>query len=239
MKKNIIITGASSGFGKEIAKLFEKDGHNMLLLSRNEEKLKALGIKEATTRSLDVADPAAFNEIVDEWAKEVKTIDLVVNNAGVMYSGQIGTQDRSEFKRMIDTNIKGVINGIQATRKYMEKQKYGTIINISSVAGLKPFPNNVIYSATKAAVISITEGVRMELAPLGIRVTNIAPGAFVTNLVSNVKDKKGLARYEEMKKHLAPMPEPIEVAKIVKYVFDSPQNLNFREIVLHPTKQIS
>lgn len=155
-----------------------------------------------------------------------------------MYPGQIGTQDRSEFKRMIDTNIKGVINGIQATRKYMEKQKSGTIINVSSVAGIKPFPNNVVYSATKAAVVSITEGVRMELAPLGIRVTNIVPGAFVTNLISSVKDKKSLARYEEMKKHLAPMPEAIEVARIAKYIFDAPQSLNFREVVLHPTKQV-
>ncbi|CAM9113411.1 SDR family oxidoreductase [Mycoplasma marinum] len=236
--KHIVITGASSGFGAEMAKLFAKDGHNLTLIARRVELIKDLDLSNVLIKKVDVTNFDEFNESIKEAEEMFGPVDLLVNNAGVMQLGQMGEQSRNEYNTMIDVNIKGVINGIETVVNKMKKRREGTIINVSSIAGNKAFANHAVYCGTKFAVKGITETLRQELAPFNVRVTNISPGAFATELLGHTTNEGIVDGYEDWKNSMGKMAKPIEVAKIIKYVFDAPQELNIREISLHTTKQV-
>ncbi len=236
-KKHIIITGASSGFGAEMAKLFATGEYNLTLMSRRVEMMEELNIEGALIKKVDVTDFDEFDAAVKDAVSKFGPVDLLVNNAGVMLLGKFGKQDRREYNTMIDVNIKGVINGIETVINDMKERQEGTIINVSSVAGLNPYDDHGVYCGTKYAVRGITETLRQEVAKDNIRVTNIAPGAFSTELLGHTNDKSIIDGYESWKEQMGKMADPIEVARVVKYVFEAPQELTFREIVLHSTKQ--
>ncbi len=238
MKKLIVITGASSGFGAEMAKLFSKNGYPLLLLARRIERIKALNLSNVMIKKVDVTDFNQFKNAVDEAVKKYGPVDLLVNNAGVMQLGYMGFQDRKEYDTMIDVNIKGVINGIETVIKDMRKRKGGTIVNIASTAGTKAYSEHAVYCATKFAVSGLTETLRQEVALDNVRVTSICPGAFSTELLGHTNDKKIIDDYESWKKSIGKMASPKEVANIIKYIYEAPQELNFRQIILHSTRQV-
>lgn len=140
-KPLIVITGASSGFGAEIAKLFNAEGYPMLLLGRRVEKIKSLPLdfQNVLVKSVDVTNKIEFEQAIQKAEKVFGPTDLLVNNAGIMLLGNILTQDPAEWSRMMDTNVLGVLNGMQIVLPQMIERQGGTIINVSSLAGKKNF----------------------------------------------------------------------------------------------------
>ncbi|WP_374828814.1 SDR family oxidoreductase [Paenochrobactrum pullorum] len=234
----VIITGASSGIGLATAKLFAKRGHPLLLLARRLEIMEALHLPHTLCKAVDVTDRAGLIEAVKQAESLYGAADAIINNAGVMLLGDMTNQNPDEWDRMLEVNVKGLLNGIHAVAGSMVKRQHGTIINISSVAGRKTFANHVAYTATKFAVHGLSENLREELSPHNIRVVTIAPGAVETELLSHTSNESIKAGYEDWKKNMgASVLSPEDVARAIFYAYEQPQGVCIREIVLASTRQ--
>ncbi|EPE2648365.1 SDR family oxidoreductase [Vibrio fluvialis] len=237
MKKLVVITGASSGIGEAIARRLSAEGHPLLLLARRVERLEALNLSNTLCARVDVTEQASFEAAIANAEAEFGPADALINNAGVMLLGQIDTQDASEWKRMFDVNVLGLLNGMQAVLAPMKARNTGTIINISSIAGKKTFPDHAAYCGTKFAVHAISENVREEVAASNVRVTTIAPGAVETELVSHITSDAIKSGYDAWKQEMGGVLDADDVARAVVFAYQQPQNVCIREIALAPTKQ--
>ncbi len=239
MKKLVIITGASSGFGLEMAKLFSEAGHPTLLLSKNNIKeLEALNLKNAILESVDVTDYNALQSAIRKAEDIYGKTDLLVNNAGVMLLGNIQNQAPEEWQNMININVMGVLNGIQIVLNDMIERQEGTIINVSSIAGIKPFPNHAAYCATKYGVRAITETIRGEVSNSNVRLLTISPGAAETKLLSHTTSQEIKDGYIAWKDTMGGVSlDPKYVALSAKYMYDLPQEVSIREVVIAHTRQ--
>ncbi|MGX7762413.1 SDR family oxidoreductase [Streptomyces angustmyceticus] len=238
-KPLIVITGASSGIGAATARLLSAQGHPLLLLARRLEKLEELALPETLCRKVDVTDRDALQAAVREAEARFGPADAIINNAGAMLLSRLADQDADEWDRMIDLNIKGVLYGIRAVLPGMLTRGTGTIINVSSIAGRKTFPNHTAYVGTKFAVHAMSENLREEVASSGVRVVTIAPGAVETELLSHTSDEQIKQDYEEWKKSAGGALDPQSVADAIAYAYGQPQNVTIREIVLAATGQES
>lgn len=241
--KLIVITGASSGFGYEMAKLFNNKGYSLLLLARREDRLKEiteeLNSENVMYTKVDVTDFDSMQTAVTAAEAKFGPVDLLVNNAGTMLLGDVLNQDRNEWQTMLDVNVTGVLNGIQIVAPQMKAAKTGTIINVSSLAGVKTFGNHAAYSASKFGVHGITETVRQELSPFNVRVATISPGAAETELLSHTSSQKIRDGYVEWKQTMGGSSmDPKAVANSVLYMYELPQNVNIRELQIAPTMQV-
>ncbi|ELD1798988.1 SDR family oxidoreductase [Vibrio sp. LQ2] len=237
MKKLVVITGASSGIGEAIARRLSAEGHPLLLLARRVERLEALNLPNTLCARVDVSEQASFEAAIASAEAEFGPADALINNAGVMLLGQIDTQEASEWKRMFDVNVLGLLNGMQAVLAPMKARNTGTIINISSIAGKKTFPDHAAYCGTKFAVHAISENVREEVAASNVRVTTIAPGAVETELVSHITSDAIKTGYDAWKQEMGGVLDADDVARAVVFAYQQPQNVCIREIALAPTKQ--
>ncbi|EOX4455417.1 TPA: SDR family oxidoreductase [Vibrio diabolicus] len=237
MKKLIVITGASSGIGEAIARHFSEQGHALLLLARRVERLEALNLPNTLCEKVDVTDKASFEAAIEKAEALYGPVDALVNNAGVMLLGQIDTQDASEWKRMFDVNVLGLLNGMQSVLAPMKARNSGTIINISSIAGKKTFPDHAAYCGTKFAVHAISENVREEVASSNVRVTTIAPGAVETELLSHTTSQDIKDGYDAWKEDMGGVLAADDIARVVLFAYQQPQGVCVREIALAPTKQ--
>jgi NADP-dependent 3-hydroxy acid dehydrogenase YdfG len=236
-KPLIVITGASSGIGAATARLLSAQGHPLLLLARRLEQLEELALPHTLCRKVDVTDRAAVEEAVREGEERFGPADAIVNNAGVMLLGRIVDQPVDEWDRMVDLNVKGVLYGTRALLPGMIARGRGTIINVSSVAGRKTYPNHAAYVATKFAVHALSENLREEIAATGVRVVTIAPGAVETELLSHTSDEQIKADYQAWKTAAGGALDPQVVAEAIAYAYGQPQNVTIREIVLAATGQ--
>lgn len=236
-KPLIIITGASSGIGRSVARLLSSKGFPLLLVARRVELLKKLALPDTLYKEVDVSNLEQFDVAIEEAEKIYGPTNCLINNAGVMLLGAMETQSPNEWKKMIDVNIVGVMNGIHCVLKKMIQEKSGTIINIGSVAGRKTFPNHAAYCATKFGVHALSENIRSEVAQHNVRVITIAPGAVETELLSHTTNKKIIQAYEEWKNEMGPTLNPIDIANAVWYAYNQPQNICIRELVIAPTRQ--
>ncbi|WP_440872382.1 SDR family oxidoreductase [Vibrio diabolicus] len=237
MKKLIVITGASSGIGEAIARQFSEQGHALLLLARRVERLEALNLPNTLCEKVDVTDKASFEAAIEKAEALYGPVDALVNNAGVMLLGQIDTQEASEWKRMFDVNVLGLLNGMQSVLAPMKARNSGTIINISSIAGKKTFPDHAAYCGTKFAVHAISENVREEVASSNVRVTTIAPGAVETELLSHTTSQDIKDGYDAWKEGMGGVLAADDIARAVLFAYQQPQGVCVREIALAPTKQ--
>ncbi|EGR2555061.1 SDR family oxidoreductase [Vibrio sp. Vb2133] len=237
MKKLIVITGASSGIGEAIARHFSEQGHALLLLARRVERLEALNLPNTLCEKVDVTDKASFEAAIEKAESLYGPVDALVNNAGVMLLGQIDTQEASEWKRMFDVNVIGLLNGMQSVLAPMKARNSGTIINISSIAGKKTFPDHAAYCGTKFAVHAISENVREEVASSNVRVTTIAPGAVETELLSHTTSQDIKDGYDAWKVDMGGVLAADDIARAVLFAYQQPQGVCVREIALAPTKQ--
>ncbi|MCR9545670.1 SDR family oxidoreductase [Vibrio antiquarius] len=237
MKKLIVITGASSGIGEAIARNFSEQGHALLLLARRVERLEALNLPNTLCEKVDVTDKASFEAAIEKAEALYGPVDALVNNAGVMLLGQVDTQDASEWKRMFDVNVLGLLNGMQSVLAPMKARNSGTIINISSIAGKKTFPDHAAYCGTKFAVHAISENVREEVASSNVRVTTIAPGAVETELLSHTTSQDIKDGYDAWKEDMGGVLAADDIARAVLFAYQQPQGVCVREIALAPTKQ--
>ena len=237
MKQLIVITGASSGIGAAMAQAFSAKGHPLLLLARRVEPMQALALENSLSISVDVTDADAMKAAIAEAEAKFGPVGCLINNAGVMLLGSADVQDPAEWSRMLNINVMGVLNGIHAVLADMKARKTGTIINVSSVAGRKTFPNHAAYCATKFAVHALTENIREEVAMDDVRMITIAPGAVETALLSHTTSEEIKDGYNDWKEFMGGVMDPTAVADAAVFAFEQPQNVCVREIVLAPTRQ--
>ncbi len=238
MKKLVVITGASSGFGKELALEFNKAGYPLLLLARRVELLEEMGLDNAMCEKVDVTNKTELENAIRKAEEVFGKTDLIINNAGIMLLGNLETQDSQEWKNMLDTNVMGVMNGMQIVINDMKERQCGTIINISSIAGVKPFYNHAAYCASKYGVIGLSEVAREELAPHNVRVVTICPGAVATELIGHTTREDIKVGYEKWKQDTGAVNITAkDVATTIKFAYELPQSVCLRQIQIADTKQ--
>jgi NADP-dependent 3-hydroxy acid dehydrogenase YdfG len=240
--KIVVITGASSGLGESTARHLAKLGATVVLGARRKNRLDAIvnDIQAAGGKALpvtvDVTKRAEVEGLVQKAIDTYGKIDVLVNNAGLMPIAPLALLKVDEWERMIDINIKGVLYGIAAALPHMQKQKSGHFINIASVFGIKVFaPGGTVYCATKAAVRTLTEGLRMETHADKIRCTIISPGAVDSELKQSTSDEASSKMVNELYKALAIPAE--SVAHAVAYAIEQPADVDINEIVIRPAAQ--
>jgi NADP-dependent 3-hydroxy acid dehydrogenase YdfG len=192
--KVVVITGASSGLGAAAARHLSSLGATVVLGARRVDRIQALaneligGAGRALAIATDVTQFDQVQRLVDAAVQSYGRIDVIINNAGLMPQSPLDRRKIDDWNRTIDVNIKGVLYGIGAALPYMQKQKSGHIINVSSVVGHKVRAGGVVYAATKHAVRVISEGLREEVKPYDIRTTVISPGAVDTELTDSITE---------------------------------------------------
>ncbi|MGE5156601.1 MAG: SDR family oxidoreductase [Gemmatimonas sp.] len=236
-KPLVVITGASSGIGAATARMFAKAGHPLLLLARRIDRLQALDLPNATCRQLDVRDRQAFVDAVTEAEATYGPTDCLFNNAGIARLGDITRQDPAEWDETIDININGVMNGIHAVMGGMIGRKRGTIINMSSIAGRKVYPDHTVYCGTKYFVHGMSDSLRAHLAPHDVRVIVISPGVIETEVLDHVTDQTTLANYRANKVRIGGGISADHVAECILFAYQMPQNVLIQEICITPTRQ--
>lgn len=235
--KVAVVTGASSGIGRAIAKALSEAGCKVALASRSVEKLRDLQ-EELKQKSLvvrmDVKDSesveGAFKDIWDEFGE----VHILVNCAGVMPLTYLKNQHLEEWLDTIEVNVKGTLRCINSVLPAMKNQMNGHIINIASVDGIEVFKGGAVYGASKAAVIALSRAMRMELSPeFNIRVTSIEPGTVATNLRNDITDKELLDEKDYSEDE--PKLEPQNIADAVLYALTQPDTVNVNELMIKPT----
>ena len=238
MKKLVVITGASSGFGRALAAEFNGAGYPLLLLARRLERLQELRLTTTLCEAVDVTDQAAFAAAIRKaelvWGKT----DLLINNAGVMLLGNLATQDPVEWQTMLNTNVMGVMNGMQIVMQDMKERQGGTIVNLSSLAGVKAFANHAAYCASKYGVAGLSEVARGELSAANVRVITVCPGAVATELLEHTTSEKIKKEYLEWKETVGANSITAEdVARTIRFAYELPQGVNLRQIQIADTRQ--
>ncbi|WP_150867858.1 SDR family oxidoreductase, partial [Staphylococcus aureus] len=196
--KVAVVTGAGSGIGEAIATLLHEEGVKVILAGRNKDKLQNVANQLAQDSVKVVPTDVTKKEEVDELIKIAQQtfggLDIVINSAGQMLSSKITDYQVDEWDSMIDVNIKGTLYTAQAALPTMLEQSSGHLINIASISGFEVTKSSTIYSATKAAVHTITQGLEKELAKTGVKVTSISPGMVDTAITAtyNPTDRKKL-----------------------------------------------
>ena len=196
------ITGCSTGFGRELARMVLDRGYRCVITARDPAKAEdiAKGHEErALVLELDVTDQIQVNAAVTSAVEHFGRIDVLVNNAGIGYFGSVEESDEEEFRRMFETNFFGLSAMTRAVLPVMRKQRSGHIVNISSIGGLRSFPALAYYNATKYAVEGFSESLALEVAPLGIKVTLVEPSGFRTDWAgrSASETKSGISDYAQ------------------------------------------
>ncbi|MFN4950586.1 MAG: SDR family NAD(P)-dependent oxidoreductase [Flavobacteriales bacterium] len=245
MVKYALITGASSGFGAEIASCLAKEGYGLILTARRLDRLIAL--KETLSQEspdiiigkLDVRDRAAVNQWVDALGNHVKqNLSILINNAGLAAGRSTIDQGlASDWEQMIDTNLTGLLYVSQAVIPLLKARKEGLIINITSIAGKEAYPQGNVYCATKAAVDQLTKGMRMDLLPFGIRVSSIAPGAAETEF-SLVRFKGDEDQASAVYQGFTPL-DAKDIADTVQFIVTRPPHVSIHDLVIMPSAQAS
>ncbi len=178
----VLITGASSGFGKAFAELLARNGYRVFGTSRRADFSE---VNAVTMIPMDVNDEESVRAAVDYVCAQAGTIDVLINNAGYGISGAVEDTTVDEARALFETNFFGVHRVCKAVIPIMREQACGHIINVGSIGGVVSIPFQAFYSASKSALASLSDGLGMELKPFGIRVTRIEPGDYKTGFTSN------------------------------------------------------
>jgi len=238
MNKIILITGASSGFGKATAELFAANGWNCIITARSKEKIDTLAYELTQRHSVqvlplvfDVQDKAAVDQQIGSLPDSWKKIDVLMNNAGLALGRDPFDQaDMEDWEIMIDTNLKGLLYVTRAVLPLMQTEKKGHIINIGSTAGVEVYKDGNVYCATKHAVDAISKAMRIDLLSHGIKVTVVHPGAAETQFsVVRFKgnEQKAAAVYDGY--------QPLkgeDIANIIYYAASLPDHVCINELVV-------
>jgi 3-hydroxy acid dehydrogenase / malonic semialdehyde reductase len=243
MNKTIMITGATSGFGKSTAIQFAKNGYNVIITGRRKERLDELekelisyGKIRVLALNFDVRNRKEVALVIESLSPEWKAIDILVNNAGLAVGvDHIDKGNIDDWERMIDTNIKGLLYVTRAVAPLMVARGKGHIINIASIAGKEPYENGNVYCATKAAVDSLSKTMRIDLMKDNIKVTNIAPGMVETEF--------SLVRYKgdnEKAKNVYNGVDALtadDIADIIYYCASLPAHVCINDLLITPVQQ--
>lgn len=243
MKKTALITGATSGIGKATAEIFAKQGFNLVLCGRRQDRLddlkKQLEVSvEIHTLNFDVRDRDAVFAAVESLPKAFTKIDVLVNNAGNAHGlDPIDKGSIDDWEAMLDINVKGLLYMSKAILPQMVERKAGHIINIGSTAGKEVYPNGNVYCASKHAVDAINQGMRIDLNAYGIRVGAVNPGLVQTEF-SDVRFKGDADKASKVYQGFQPL-KPEDIADIILFVVTRPYHVNIADLVVMPTAQAS
>ncbi|MFD1256464.1 SDR family NAD(P)-dependent oxidoreductase [Mucilaginibacter terrae] len=243
MAKIALITGATAGIGEACAHTFAREGYDLILTGRREDRLNQLAQQLNTTYNVRIA-VAAFDirkqeqvtHHLESLPAEMKLVDVLVNNAGLSQGLEpIQNGSFADWDTMIDTNIKGLLYVSKLVANWMITNGFGHIINLGSIAGKDVYPNGNVYCATKAAVDALNKGMRMDLLPHGIKVTAVHPGAVETEF-SEVRFKGDKDRAKKVYEGFTPLSAQ-DVADTIWYVASRPAHVNINDLVLMPAAQ--
>lgn len=241
--RTILITGATAGIGRACARVFAASGARLVLIGRRAERLAELSAEliaahgtSVRTAELDVRDRAAVDALRVELAEADWTPDVLLNNAGkargldLMHEGDI-----EDWEEMIDTNVKGLLYFTRAFVPHMVAANFGHVVNIGSSAGRWTYPRGAVYCGTKFSVKAITEGLNMDLAGTGVRVSSVDPGLVETEF-SEVRFHGDTERAEAVYQGYSPL-RPEDIADAVHYVVNAPPHVDVFNMVILPTAQ--
>ena len=243
MKETALITGATSGIGRETARLFASKDIRLVLCGRRPDRLKELveelGNKtEVISLKFDVRDRQEVLDAIGSLPSEFQNITILVNNAGNAHGlDPIDKGSLDDWDAMIDINVKGLLYVSKAVIPKMVESKYGHIINIGSTAGKEVYPRGNVYCASKHAVDAINQGMRIDLNDYGIRVGSVNPGLVETEF-SDVRFKGDKNRASNVYKGYQPL-TPQDIAEIIYFVITRPAHVNIADLVVMPTAQAS
>ncbi len=240
--KVVLISGASSGIGEAIARHLAAKGAKVVLGARRIDRLETIKQEietnggSAATFSLDVTNVDNFKAFADFAIQTYGSIDVMVNNAGVMPLSMLNQYKLNEWHQMVDVNIKGVLHGIAAALPHFEAKNSGQFINITSVGDRWVGPTSSVYSATKFAVRALSDGLRQEVSDK-IRVTVVAPGATESELANGISDPElRKAAIEQFRLNTLPAEA---IARAVAFAIEQPEDVDVNELVVRPTAQKS
>lgn len=242
-QRNVLLTGATSGIGEATARLLAKNQFNLILCGRRQERLDKLKTElgehtKVTTLAFDVRDQQAVISALDSLPAEWRNVDVLINNAGNAHGlDPIQRGNVEDWDAMMDINVKGLLYVSRQVIPGMTERNAGHIINIGSVAGKEVYPNGNVYCASKFAVDALTQGMRIDLNPFGIKVTGIHPGMVETefSLVRFKGDeKKASTVYQGLKPLTA-----ADIADVILYVLSTPDHVMIADLVVFPKAQAS
>lgn len=243
IKKTILITGATSGIGKATAQIFARNHYKIIICGRRKERLEELEKElseytEVHSLVFDVRDKNAVFESISSLPEYFSEIDILINNAGNAHGlDPIQNGDVDDWEAMIDINVKGLLYVSKAVIPQMTERKSGHIINIGSTAAKEVYPNGNVYCGSKHAVDAITQGMRIDLNPFGIKVGGIHPGLVATEF-SEVRFKGDVERASNVYKGFEPLLAE-DIADIIHFVVSRPYNVNIADLVVMCTAQAS
>lgn len=243
--KTILITGATSGIGQACAERFASHRYRLIITGRRKDRLEKLAEKlhqesqcEVLPLCFDVRDYAATEAALSDLPEAFSKIDVLINNAGLASGfGSIQNGQISDWDKMIDTNIKGLLYVTKVLCPGMIERKSGHIINIASIAGKEVYANGNVYCATKHAVDALSRAMRIDMLPAGIKVTNVAPGMVETEF-SLVRFAGDAEKAKNVYQGIQPLTAK-DIATVIEMVVHLPHNLNVNDITLTPLAQAS
>lgn len=231
--KIVLVTGASSGIGEATVRELAEAGARLFIGARRSDRLAALAEELGETvawKVLDVTDADSFEAFVTGAEARLGRIDALVNNAGVMPLSPLAALKRDEWKKMIDVNIHGVLNGIAAVLPRFIAQRSGHVLNVASIAAHRVMPTAAVYCASKYAVLAITEGLRQEHDD--IRATLISPGVVTTELGNDITDPGVATALQEWRKKSL---TPDAIARAIRFALEQPDGVDINEVIVRPT----
>ena len=242
-KKIALITGATSGIGLETARLFAQNNYNLILTGRRKSRLEEIkneiesgSSAQVITLNFDIRNKAEVELAYENLSREWKQIDVLVNNAGLAAGlGPVNSADIDDWEQMIDTNIKGLLYMSQLVSRGMVERQSGHIVNISSIAGKEAYPNGSVYCGTKHAVMAISQAMRIEMLPFGVKVSTVSPGATDTEF-SLVRFKGDKQRADKVYEGFTPL-YARDIAETILFVVSRPPHVNIDDILVMPTAQ--
>lgn len=240
MSKIALITGATSGFGKAIARRFVDEGWNVIITGRRQDRLDALagelgGHERVLGLCFDIRDEEATRGALDTLPPEFHQIDALINNAGLaLGTGAADACDLGEWKTMIDTNVTGLVTITRLMLETLIAQR-GLIVNLASIAASWPYPGGNVYGATKSFVRQFSLGLRSDLSSGGVRVTSIEPGLSESEFTL-VRTGGDQAAYDKLYKGANPL-QPEDIAETVYWVASLPPHVNINSVEIMPVSQ--
>lgn len=229
-----VVTGASAGIGAAIARRLHRSGHSLLLLSRRREELAALGLDGAMIAEVDLRDGDRVAAALATATDQFGPVETLVNNAGVMLLGDVADQPVADWRTTLGVNCLAVVGVTQQVLPTMTAREGGTIVVVSSLGARSVFAHHAAYCASKAAVHSLCESLRLEAGPRGVRVIEVAPGMVDTGLIEATTSAELRAEYLAGRREVL---DPADVAEVVALACALPQHVCVRELQVAHTRQ--
>lgn len=228
-----IITGASSGIGAGVARELSQAGMQLLLTARREDRLEALAneLGNCVIHAADIADEAVPQKLIERAVSEFGRLDVVFHGAGIMYAGMVDDLDVDDLCRMVRVNVEAATRMSYSAVKFFKQQNSGYLINVSSILGTKVRPGAGAYAGTKYAIEALSEGLRMEVAKSGVKVSVIEPGVVETELQNH---------FPVHPKELLGITQPLlpsDIARCVRFMLEQPAHVRIPVMMVLPGEQ--